>query len=150
MGISELAASAAFAPLPIFIILMSGRVGKLITRVGPSPLIGIGTALVGLYPSGLAITMPEQEFWYRVIPCTSVIAFGIALVVAPLSIAIMGAVSDKKSGIASTINNAVSRMAGLIAVASMVRLAGASYLAAGGPDSFGTRSDGAGPCQRHQ
>lgn len=143
-GVSELAASAAFAPLSIFITLMSGWVGKLVTRIGPGPLIGIGAALVGLSFAGLAITMPEQNFWYRVIPCTSLMGFGMALVVTPLSTAIMGAVSDEKSGTASGINNAVSRMAGLIAVASMGGLAGASYLAAGGPDSFGALSDGAG------
>lgn len=58
------------------------------------------------------------------------------LVIGPLSTNVMGAVSDEQAGTASDINNAISRVAGLVAVASMGSVAAVSYGMAGGPASF--------------
>ncbi len=89
----------------------------------------------------LALLAPLQNFWLSVLPGTTLMGLGMALVVSPLSIAIMGSVSQDRVGAASGINNAVSRVAGLIAVAAMGSLAAVLYASAGGTDSFGAFSD---------
>lgn len=143
-GQSEVVSAAGFAPLSIFIPLLSTRAGKWADDHGPGPLIAVGGGLVALAFAGLAITTPLQAFWIFTLPCTALMGLGMALVVAPLSAAVMGAVPEDRSGTASGINNAVSRVSGLVAVAVMGTLAGAIYAGAGGTGSFGAFSDTAG------
>ncbi len=140
-GLSELYASAAFAPLSVFIPLLSAKAGSWADDYGPGPLIGVGGLLVAVSFALLALTTPAQNFFYFTLPATALMGLGMALLVAPLSTAIMGAVPEERSGTASGINNAVSRVAGLVAVAVMGSLAAAAYSGAGGLDSFGAFSD---------
>lgn len=134
--VSPLAASAAFAPLSVFISLLSPRAGRLADRIGPRAPIAAGSAIVALAYAGLAALVPLQSYWGIVVPAMALAGFGMALVVAPLSTAVMGAVPDAESGTASGVNNAVTRVAGLIAVALAGAVAGLVYAAAGGPESF--------------
>ncbi|MEO1153682.1 MAG: MFS transporter [Pseudomonadota bacterium] len=143
-GVTEAEASAAFVPLTAAIALLSTRMGKLADARGPGLLIGSGAAIVAVAYAGLALTAPLQSFWGAVIPLMCVMGLGMALVVAPLSAAVMGAVTDTEAGAASGVNNAVSRVAGLIAVALMGGIAASAYTATGGPASFGAPSDAAG------
>ncbi|SLN29678.1 Multidrug resistance protein stp [Roseivivax jejudonensis] len=142
-GVSPLAASAAFAPLSVFISALSPRVGRLADRIGPRAPIAGGSALVALAYGLLAASVPLQSYWFAVVPAMALAGLGMAFVVAPLSTAVMGAVDDAQSGTASGVNNAVTRVAGLIAVAVAGALAGAVYAASGGPASFGAAADGA-------
>ncbi|MEM6610458.1 MAG: MFS transporter [Pseudomonadota bacterium] len=143
-GLDEFLASAAFAPLSVFIPLLSAQAGKLADRIGPGPLIGAGAALMTLAYLGLVAIMPSQEFWTRLLPVTAVMGAGMGLVVAPLSTAIMGGAPSALAGTASGINNAVGRVAGLVSVALMGTIVGAAYLRLGGTDSFGVFSDAPG------
>lgn len=143
-GLPEVIATAAFAPLSLFIATLSARAGALADRHGPGRLIGGGAALVALAFALLALLAPFRDFWIAVLPGTALMGLGMALVVSPLSTAIMGAVDDARAGTASGINNAVSRVAGLIAVAAMGSLAGAIYAASDGGGSFGAFSDAPG------
>lgn len=143
-GQSEVIASAAFAPLSVFISTLSAKAGAWADRYGPGRLIGGGSALVAVAFAMLALLAPAQSFWVSVLPGTIVMGLGMALVVSPLSTAIMGAVDEDRAGTASGINNAVSRVAGLIAVAAMGSLAGSIYVTAGGSVSFGALSDADG------
>ncbi|QBY02717.1 MFS transporter [Rhodophyticola sp. CCM32] len=140
-GLPEITAAAAFAPLSVFIPLLSTRAGKWADTYGPGPLIALGSGLIALAFIGLALTTQLQDFWNRTLPCTALMGLGMALVVAPLSTAIMGGAPETRSGTASGINNAVSRVAGLVAVAVMGTLAGSLYASHGGSDSFGALSD---------
>ncbi len=143
-GESEIAASAAFVPLTVFIASLSSRIGALADKTGPGPLIGTGALLVAAGYAALAATLPWQDFWRLTLPAMGLTGLGMAFVVGPLSTAVMAAASDENQGTASGINNALSRMAGLIAVAAMGPLTAFAYGAAGGAASFGVPSDTAG------
>lgn len=140
-GVSEIEAAMAFAPLSVFLLVVSTHAGMLADRVGPGPMITAGALLVALGYSALALTVPAQEFWRYTLPSMAVMGFGMSLLVAPLSTAVMGAVPEESSGAASGINNAMSRIAGLIAVAAMGRVTAGGYREAGGMASFGIPSD---------
>ncbi len=143
-NISEIEAAAAFAPLSIFIAAFSTRFGRLSDRIGAGPVIATGAATVALGYTALALVAPMQLYWLTVLPAMTVAGFGMAMVVAPLSTAVMGAVADQRSGTASGVNNALSRIAGLMAVAAMGSLIGFAYARAGGVFSYGeTLSDDA-------
>ncbi|MEL6700065.1 MAG: MFS transporter [Pseudomonadota bacterium] len=142
-GVSEIEAAAAFAPLSVFISTLSSWVGRLADRHGPARIIAAGAGIVALSYAALAATAPLQNFWFAVMPAMVVTGFGMALVVAPLSTAVMTAVEDSQNGIASGINNALSRMASLVAIAAFGSVAAIAYGAAGGPASFGEDMGGA-------
>lgn len=143
-GTAEAIASAVFAPLSVFISTLSATSGRLADTYGPGRLIGAGGMIVAVSFAGLAIGVGTQNVWIGVVPATALMGFGMALVVAPLSTAIMTSLPEAQSGVASGINNAVSRVAGLIAVAAMGSLAATLYAGAGGTASFGAFSDSAG------
>ena len=83
-------------------------------------------------------------------PTMCLMAVGMALVVAPLSAAVMGAVGDEDAGAASGINNAVSRIAGLLAVAAMGGIVTLVYAAADGPGSFGEAAGSPALAEAHR
>lgn len=140
-GIGEAEAALAFLPLTAPIALLSSRFGALSDRFGAGPLIAAGSAVVALAYVILALGFAFEAFWAHVLPTMLLLGIGMAMVVTPLSTAVMAAAPDSRSGIASGINNAVSRVAGLVAVALMGAWAGRIYLAQGGTESFGAFSD---------
>lgn len=143
-GLSEFETSLAFAPLSAAIFLLSARFGALADRRGPGPLIGGGAGVVALAYGWLALAAPGQSFWAGVMPPMVLAGLGMAMVVAPLSAAVMGAVQEDDSGAASGINNAVSRVAGLVAVAALGGVAASAYAAAGGTLSYGEPGEAPG------
>ncbi|WP_230374213.1 MFS transporter [Pontivivens ytuae] len=143
-GISEVQVTLLFLPLTLFIAPMSAPIGKLADKVGPAPLIGAGSACVALAYASLAYGIGWQSFWAHVLPSMALMGFGMGLVVSPLSAAVMGSVEDEDSGAASGINNAISRMAGLVAVAAMGGVAAAAFAGAGGDVTIGFGDPDAG------
>lgn len=142
-GISEAEVSIIFIPLTLFIAGLSSRFGALADKIGPRPLIAGGSAIAAVAFAAMALAAPAGLFWTGMLPAMALLGFGMSLVVAPLSTAVMGSVSDALAGAASGVNNAVSRTAGLVAVAAMGALAGVIYTGAGGPASFGEPAEGA-------
>lgn len=140
-GISEAEAALAFLPLTAPIALLSSRFGALSDRFGAGPLIAAGSGVVASAYMILALGFPMEQFRLHILPSMLLLGIGMAMVVAPLSTAVMAAAPDSRSGIASGINNAVSRVAGLVAVALMGAWAGRLYLSAGGTESYGAFSD---------
>lgn len=118
-GINEAEVSAIFLPISLSIALLSGLSGRIADSYGPKPILTAGCAVVGIAFAGLAMTMHLQAFWTVVFPLMVIMGIGMALVVSPLSTAVMTSVSDDDTGIASGLNNAISRVAGLVAVAAM-------------------------------
>lgn len=140
-GHPEIEASLAFAPISAFLATLSARVGALADRIGPAPPLAIGSVCVAAGYALMALVAPAQAFWQGVLPAMGLIGLGMALVVSPLSTAVMGAVEESQSGLASGINNAATRLAGLISVAATGGLVASAYAAAGGPAEFGEISD---------
>ncbi|MEM9426773.1 MAG: MFS transporter [Pseudomonadota bacterium] len=137
-GVDEASAALTFAPLSVFIGLLSARIGRWSDVVGPGLPIAIGSTCVAVALAMMALTLPLRAFWTVIVPLASLMGLGMAFVVSPLSTAVMGAVPDNQTGAASGVNNAVSRVAGMVAIAAMGSLAAFSYSAAGGSDSFAT------------
>lgn len=136
-GENELSTAAAYAPLSIFIALLSGTAGRLSDRFGPCYLLMTGSLVLAAGYGALAFAIPTQNFWGRVLPAMACQGIGMGLVVAPMSNAVMGAIRSDLSGTASGVNNAVTRIAGLLAVASMGFVVSNGYVTAGGTESFG-------------
>ncbi len=126
-GLSEAMTAILFLPITVFIGLLSSRVGGWADRHGAAPFVAGGSLMVAIAYGLLAVTIHWQDFWFGVMPLMSLAALGMALVVSPLSTAVMNAVGDDDTGTASGINNAVSRVAGLVAVAAMGLLAAWLY-----------------------
>lgn len=116
---SEWKASLLVVPLSLFIAAFSGKAGRLADRNGPRFLLTAGALLVGLSYAGLAATMSLMLMWEVTFPILLLQAIGMAMLVSPLSTAVMQAVSDSDTGLASGVNNAVARAAGLMAVAAL-------------------------------
>ena len=79
---------------------------------GGATIVAVAFALMGLLA-------PLQNIWLAVLPCTILLGLGMSGVVSPLSTAVMTSVEDRDTGLASGVNNAVARVAGLLAVALM-------------------------------
>ncbi|WP_125610538.1 MFS transporter [Specibacter cremeus] len=114
------AAEAGLATLPVALLslLLAGVFGGLAGRHGPRWFMAAGPVVAGcgyLY-MGLFTGAPFN-FWTQLLPGLLLFGLGLAITVAPLTAAILGAVPAAQSGIGSAINNAVARVAGLVAVA---------------------------------
>lgn len=116
-GESPATVSLVLLPLGISLTLLSSLSGKWADRYGPGPLIAAGSLLVAAAFALLGLTAPLQAVWSAVLPSIVLLGLGMGLVVSPLSTAVMTSVGDGDTGVASGVNNAVARVAGLVAVA---------------------------------
>ena len=124
MGYSALDAGASLIPLTVLMLAFSSRMGGLAQRIGPRLPMTIGPIIVGAGMLLLARTEPGTTYWTTVFPAAILLGAGLTITVAPLTAAVLAAVEDRHAGIGSAINNAVSRIAGLLAVAVLPAAAG--------------------------
>jgi len=126
-GYGPLVAGLASLPLSLLMLLLSPRAGALTDRLGPRLPMTIGPVIVAL---GIALTMrvdaDHHNFFLDVLPAMGVFGLGMSFLVAPLTATVMGSVPADDVGIASGVNNAVSRTAGLLTIAVLPPLAGLS------------------------
>ncbi|MGV8857390.1 MFS transporter [Rhodoglobus sp.] len=112
-------AALAFLPSSIAIIVLSSYFGGLSGRFGPRIFMTAGPLLAGV---GYVTFLSMQEsvnYFTQVLPGVLLFSVGLSMTVAPLTSAILGAISASQAGIGSAVNNAVSRIAGLITVAML-------------------------------
>jgi EmrB/QacA subfamily drug resistance transporter len=112
-------AGLASLPITIIMVLFSSRIGALSGRFGPRLFMTAGPILMGLGALLLLTVSPEFDYWWQVLPSVLVFGAGLTVTVSPLTSAILGAIETERSGIASAVNNAVSRVAGLIVIAML-------------------------------
>lgn len=110
-------AGLGLMPVTIIMFFLSGRFGALAGKYGPRLFMALGplTASVGF----LTMLRVQEHVRYasQLLPGVLLFGLGLSITVAPLTTAILGAISTKQSGIGSAVNNAVSRVAGLVAIA---------------------------------
>lgn len=124
-GYSALAAGAAMAPVTVLLLLLSPRAGALCARIGPRLPMSAGPLLSGVGAAMLALAVGmDAPYLTHVLPGVVVFGLGLALTVAPLTATVLGAAEQRHAGIASGVNNAVARTAGLLAIAVLPPLAG--------------------------
>lgn len=145
-NIAEAKIGVLFLPGTLLMAAFSPAAGRLGDRIGPRLPIAAGSLVAGAAITGLSLLAwtHTHAFWTGVLPLMLLWSGGMTLVVSPLSAAVMTAVEDKNTGAASGINNAVSRVAGLLAIAGLGAVLALVHKA-GLPDGKGPSFGAAAP-----
>ncbi|MGW4020198.1 MFS transporter [Streptomyces sp. NPDC005009] len=136
VGWSALAAGTALLPTTALMLLLSARSGELGDRIGPRIPLTVGPLLCA---AGMLLMLrvgPGASYATEVLPALVVLGFGMVTLVAPLTATVLASVDTARAGLASGINNAAARAAGLVAVAALPLLAGMGPEAYRLPDAF--------------
>jgi EmrB/QacA subfamily drug resistance transporter len=126
LGYSPIQAGASTLPMTALMLAFAARGGELATRIGPRIPLTIGPLLIA---AGMLLMLriePGASYVTAVLPAVVVFGCGLVFVVAPVTATVLAAAPARHSGVASGINNAVARTAGLMAVAVLPLAAGLS------------------------
>lgn len=137
-GFSAVAAGAATLPFTAILMLFSSRVGAWSARIGPRLPMTIGPVLAGAGMAMLAWIGAGSGYVTAVLPGVLVFSIGMTITIAPLTATVLAAAPTRQAGVASAINNDVSRVAGLLAVAVLPALSGITPAAYADPAAFST------------
>jgi EmrB/QacA subfamily drug resistance transporter len=135
-GYSPIASGTALLPVTILLLLLSARAGALAQRIGPRRPMTAGLVLAAAGMLLLTRIGPHTSYVLDVLPAVTLFALGLAGVVAPLTATVLATADVRHAGVASGVNNAVARAAGLLAVAAIPPLAGLTGDAYADPAAF--------------
>jgi EmrB/QacA subfamily drug resistance transporter len=130
-GFSAIAAGFVFIPSTLCMLLLSGLFGGLAGRFGPRLFMAVGPVVAAAGFLWLLMMGTDVDYWTTLLPAVLLFGVGLSITVAPLTSAILGAIHPEQAGIASAVNNAVSRIAGLLAVAAAGMIIGGTLDEAG-------------------
>ena len=116
-GYSALRSGLTLLPITLVSFTLSPRVGRLSMRFGPRFFMGVGPLLAGAGLLGLIRLRPGFSYWIDLLPALLVFALGLSLTIAPLTATVLADTREHEAGIASGVNNAVARVAGLLGIA---------------------------------
>ena len=123
-GYPPLAAGTAMLPVTVLMLLLSARAGALAQRIGPRIPMTVGPLVCAAALLLFSRIGPHASYPRDVLPAVLLLGLGLSLTVAPLTATALGALDDRYAGVASGVNNAVARAAGLLAVAVLPLAAG--------------------------
>ncbi|MFJ9005250.1 MFS transporter [Streptomyces canus] len=136
VGYSALQAGTALLPTTVLMLLFSARSGALADRIGPRIPLTVGPLLCA---AGMLLMLrvgPDASYLADILPALLVLGTGMVTLVAPLTATVLGSVDASRAGLASGINNAAARAAGLIAVAALPLVTGMGEEAYRSPTAF--------------
>jgi EmrB/QacA subfamily drug resistance transporter len=136
-GFSPIAAGAALLPVTVCMLFLSARGGALGQRIGPRIPMTVGPLVAAAGVLLFARIGPDAGYLVDVLPGAVLLGLGLSLTVAPLTATVLGAAADRHAGVASGVNNAVARAAGLLAVAAVPLVAGVTPAVYADPVAFG-------------
>jgi len=126
-GFSALEAGTASLPVTLVMFLLSTRFGMLADRYGPRLFMGVGPLVAA---AGMALFLrldADVDYLTDLLPGLLLFALGLAITVAPLTATVLADADESNAGIASGINNAIARVAGLVAIAAVGAVVAASF-----------------------
>jgi EmrB/QacA subfamily drug resistance transporter len=126
-GYSAFAAGAATTPVTVLMFLLSGRFGKLASRIGPRIPMGIGPLLGAAGLLWLTQLDSDAPYLSQLLPPLILFGVGLSMTVAPLTTTVLDSVEERHVGVASGVNNAVSRVAGVLAIAALGAVVSAQF-----------------------
>jgi EmrB/QacA subfamily drug resistance transporter len=127
-GYSAFRAGVSLLPITVVMFFLSPRTGKLSMQYGPRLFMALGPVIGGLAVLVYARLPAHPNYWVDLLPALLVFAVGLSLTVAPLTTTVLADADAGDAGVASGVNNAVARIAGLLAIAVL------GIAAAGGGD----------------
>ena len=136
LGYSAVVAGLAGIPITIILALLSSRVGGLVNVVGPRVLLVLGPLVMAVALVWLSTAAPGTRFVSGILPPMTVFALGLVLVVAPVTTTVLGDIDATRAGVASGVNNAIARVASLLAIAVLPLIGTATGAEPGSNDAF--------------
>ncbi len=124
LGYSALEAGMAGMPITLLMLVLSPRAGALSQRIGPRVPMSVGPIVMGVGVALFALVQDGASYVTTVLPPVIVFGIGLSITVAPLTTTVLAAAPGEHMGVASGVNNAVARAAGLIAIAVVPVAAG--------------------------
>ena len=126
-GYTPLKSGAALLPITVVVFLLSKRFGALADRIGPHYFMAGGPVIAGLGLLLISFSGPGADYVSEVLPGVIVFGLGLAATVAPLTAAVLASVEQSHSGLASGVNNAIARVASLLAIAALGAVVAGSF-----------------------
>lgn len=130
-GLTALLAGMASLPITLIMIALSSKVGALAGKWGPRIFMTVGPLVMAAGSLLMLLVSDDFNYWWQLLPGIVVFGLGLTITVSPLTAAILGAIEPERAGIASATNNAISRIAGLIAIAALATIIGGALDLAG-------------------
>ena len=127
-GYTAFRAGVSLLPVTFVMFFLSPRTGKLSMQYGPRLFMAVGPVIAGVAVLAYGRLPTNQNYWVDIFPALLLFSLGLSLTVAPLTTTVLADANPGDAGVASGVNNAIARIAGLLAVAVL------GIAAAGGGD----------------
>jgi len=126
-GFGAIEAGLSLLPITVLMFLLSRRFGALADRLGPRLFMGAGPVLAGTGLAMLSLLDDDVNYLTDVLPGLAVFGLGLSMTVAPLTATVLASVEERHAGVASGVNNAIARVAGLLAIAAVGAVVAAQF-----------------------